>query len=78
MTREEALHSLQEAIRNEDVPPREFDDFLDFFNLSAQDVANEQGKSHLDYISEEDTRIKESLMFKLLAFPWKCLKTVRR
>ena len=77
MTRDEAMRSLENAISNEDQPPEEFSEFLKFFNLSRQDVENKEGRCHLNYISKEDTVIKESTAFKLLSIPWRIIKTIR-
>ncbi|NKQ38467.1 MAG: hypothetical protein HF967_03145 [Methanosarcinales archaeon] len=78
MTREEAINALSEAIAREHIPPPEFPDFLNFFNFSEQDVENRERKSHLDYITKEDTVIKESMSFKLLSIPWKFTKVFRK
>ncbi len=77
MTRAEAMSSLEQAIANEHVPPPEFSDFLQFFALSEEDVANPEGRSHLDYITKEDTEIQESVFYKMLSIPWKLVKTIR-
>lgn len=77
MSRDEAMQSLENAIRKEHVPPPEFADFLNFFDLTEKDIENKEGRGHLNYISKEDTLIKESLGFKLLSIPWKAVKAVR-
>ncbi len=77
MTREEAMGALEKAIANEHVPPPEFSNFLKFFALSEEEVANPDGRSHLDYITKEETEIRESLFFKLLSIPWKIFKAIR-
>jgi len=77
MTRDEAMQSLEEAMSKENIPPAEFADFLKFFNLSEQDVKNREGRCHLNYISKEDTVVKESTAFKLLSIPWKVVKAIR-
>ncbi len=77
MTRDEAISSLEEAIVREHVPPPEFKDFLAFFQLTEEDVANPEGRSHLNYITKEETEIREGILFKLLSTPWKMIKLVR-
>jgi N-acetyl sugar amidotransferase len=77
MTREEALQALREAITREHIPPAEFPDFLEFFSLTEKDIENREGRSHLDYITREDTLIKESVAYRLLSIPWKIIKTVK-
>ena len=77
MNRDEAMQSLENAMKKEHVPPAEFADFLDFFDITEEDVENKEGRGHLNYISREDTLIKESMVFKLLSIPWKVVKAVR-
>jgi PP-loop superfamily ATP-utilizing enzyme len=76
MSRESALIKLEEHIANEDVEPDEFQDFLNFFNLKREDILKNK-KSHLDYVDKRDLILKEDLLFKILATPWKVYKMLK-
>ncbi len=78
MSREEALESLNYLIEHEHEAPDELEDFIDFLNLSPEDVKNKERRSHLQYITKEETAIKEDLLYRLSAVPWKLMKAIRR
>ena len=74
MTREEALQSFNQALKNEDKEPKELNEFLEFFELERHDIENKDRKSHLNYITKEDTILKEDYLTKALEMPWKIYK----
>lgn len=78
MSREEALESLNYLIEHEHEAPDELEGFIDFLNLSPEDVENKERHSHLQYITKEETAIKEDLLYRLSAVPWKLMKAIRR
>ncbi|HIP39399.1 MAG TPA: N-acetyl sugar amidotransferase [Desulfocapsa sulfexigens] len=77
MTREEAINSLDAAIKHEHEPPAELTDFLNFFDITLEDIENKEGHCHLDFITKEDTFVRESMAYKFLAIPWKILRVFR-
>ncbi|WP_321391012.1 N-acetyl sugar amidotransferase [uncultured Desulfuromusa sp.] len=78
MTRDDAMQLLNDAIKTESQPPEEFIEFLNFFEINEEQVANNERRSHLNYITKEDTILKETMAFKLFSIPWKIVKLVKK
>lgn len=74
MTRQEALRYLHDMISKEHKKPPEYFDFLNFFNLKPRAIEELGNRSHLDFIKKYEIIPKESVAYKVMAFPWKIFK----
>jgi len=77
MSREEAMHEFNKLLKAEGEAPNELAAFLIFFGLNKRNIENKNKKSHLDYITKEDTKIKESILLQFFSFLWKIFKYIK-
>lgn len=70
MTREGALRSLETLLAHEIDEPVELEDFMRFLNLDRKDIDNKEQRSHRDYLTKEELIVKESMAYRVLAWPW--------
>lgn len=78
MARQKAISLLQKMIDEEQKRPASYQEFLNFFNLEAEDIERLGTKSHLDFISKDEIAHKESIPFKIASLPWKLFKYISK
>ena len=76
LTRQEAMNRLANIV-NKQGKPEVYDEFIKEFELEEKEIEKNNRKSHLNFISKDETVEKEEIIFKLISIPWKFYKTIK-